>query len=129
LKPPISQTRIVERLDQPLGDRMAEMNLMSVFEIEQDFAHHTAAAIGRDRGGEVQKTVSAIGARERFRDRALERFRAGHAEGWLDARRLLLASGAEIIVVTDRLRANRAERRIKQRGYRSQRFKFCFPHL
>ena len=51
VEPATAQARIVERFDQPIGDGMAQMNLMPVLEVEQDLAHHAAAAIGRDGGG------------------------------------------------------------------------------
>jgi hypothetical protein len=65
-----TKARIIQTFAEPSRDRMAEMTLLSVFELMQDHADETAAAIRGDRASEMERALRAIGAAECLGDRS-----------------------------------------------------------
>ena len=102
---------------------MTQMDLMIVFEIVDYTPDDAATPINRDRCLEVEFTMSAIRARKPIGNGAGERLRACFAERRLDPRRLCMAIAAKIFRHPDIRGADRADRRIKERDERFERFR------
>ena len=80
VEPPAVQPRIAHGFAEPFGEWVPQMALAPVFEVVHEFAHQSAAAVGRDGRLEMQRTMFAIRAAERLRDRAGKRLGTFRAE-------------------------------------------------
>ena len=91
------QSGIIESGNKPTRDKMPEMNLFSVFEIQNHVARDSAAAISGDRSVKVEKAMRAVGAGECGSDRAIERLGAFRAKRRHDPGKFCFAIGAKIL--------------------------------
>lgn len=89
-----AQPRIIQRFAKPFRERVTKMALPAVLEVVDELANEAAAAISGDSGVEMQKTMRAIRATERLRDRAKKRLGTFRAEWRADTRRPALARSA-----------------------------------
>jgi hypothetical protein len=112
---PAAQAGIIQGFAEPLGQRMAQMPLLSVLEIVHQFAHDAAAAISRDSSIEMQGALFAIGAAERLGNGAEERLGTFCAERRHNSRGAALAARTKIFVPFDGFRTGNAGWRIKKR--------------
>src|SRR5437773_4467206 len=87
---------VVERRNEPARDQMTEMNLFSVFEIENHVPNDPASAIGRDCGLEIKVSMRAVGTGEFGRDRAVKWFGTFRAKRRNNPRDFGFALGAKI---------------------------------
>ena len=122
IKAPATETDIIERIRQPLRHNMTQVDLTIVLKIVDDTPNDAATPISRDRCLEIEFTMSTIRARKPIGNRAGERLRACFAERRHDPRRLRIAIAAKILRRTDSSGADRADRRIKERDKRFNRF-------
>ncbi len=101
---------------------MTEMELATIFEIEDELAHDSAAAIRSYRRIEAERAMAAIRAGEDSGNRTRKLFRAFLTKRRFNSWCFRLAVGAKIISGLDIARANHAKRRIKKRDQCSKRF-------
>ena len=66
----VANAIVAHRLEQPASNRMTQMQLASVFELQHDEANDAAAAIGGNGGVEIEFAMSAIRAGKFSLDRA-----------------------------------------------------------
>ena len=101
IKLPSPQSIILEGSEKPACYEMPQMNLPPVFEIEDDAAHDSTAAKGRDGVLEIKGAVRAIGAVEGIRDRARKWLRAFRTKRRFDAHKFGFAFVAKIFAGSD----------------------------
>src|ERR1051326_4698682 len=115
---PAAKPRVAHAFAEPARDWMAEVALLSIFELMEDVANEAATAIRGHRGLEIQFPVLAIRAAKRLSDRAGKGLGALRTEGRDDAWCALLAIGAKIFGTFHGGRTNRAGGRIEERRRR-----------
>src|SRR5260370_4263779 len=103
------------------------MDLASVFKVMDDLANDSATAIRRDSSVKMNRSMRAVRANKRAGNCAFERLGTSPAKGRDDTRGLLLTFCAKVVVRSDYRRANRANRRVKQRGQLAQTPKMFEP--
>jgi hypothetical protein len=91
-----AESLIVERGDQPARDQMTKMDLAAVFKIENDVANNAAAAVGRDGGIEMERTMRAVGAGKRGCDCTVKRLGTFRAKRRHNSGNLRFALAAKI---------------------------------
>src|SRR5438093_13324043 len=106
------------------------MALMSVLEFMHEFAHESAASVGRDRRIEMQNSMLAICAAECLGDRAEKRLGAFRAKRRSDPRCPVSTALAKVFMPADVTQTDDADRRVEERTQRAQRIKVCdSPHI
>src|SRR5437762_14385243 len=96
VKMPASETYIVERILQPPRHRVAQVNVLIVFEVVDQAPNDAATPINRDRCLEMQFAMAAVRARKRIGNRAGERLGANLAERRHDPHYFRIAIVAKI---------------------------------
>jgi hypothetical protein len=98
----LAQSGITQRGHEPLSNQMPKMDLLAVFEIENDVTRDAATPIGRDSGVEVKFAMGAVGAGKRCSDRAVERLGAFGAKWRYDPRKFCFTISAQIFAQSNR---------------------------
>ena len=119
------QARVVERFTKPVAELVAQVQSAAVFKIVHHFADDAAAAIGRDRGLEMEDAIFTIRAGECVRDRALKRLRTFRAKWRAQAGRLIGAGRAKLRARFDHSRTDRAGGRINQTNESAEGIEEC----
>ncbi len=113
-----AEPRVAQGLAEPGGEGIAQVTLLSVFEIVDQLADEAAAAIGGHGAIEVQLAVLAIGAAKGLGDGAGKGLGTFRAKWGDNPGRASLAISAQIFCALDVFPANDADRRVKQRAER-----------
>src|SRR4029434_9194472 len=119
----VAQTRIIHCFLQPFSDRMPQMHLAIVFELQNNKANDASAAIGRDGSVECQGAICAVCAAKLLLDRSGKRFRAFRTKRSHDALRFIETILTDVIAAPNGVVANRTKRRVKERDDRVPGFK------
>src|SRR5262249_55043921 len=116
---------IIKCRTKPARDEMSQVNLAPVLKVVNDLADDSATAVRGNRGVKVNRAMSTVSACECARDSTFERLGALLAKRRNDAQGLCLASRTEIFASSSLAAADRAHRRVKERGGRFEQFKLA----
>src|SRR5947207_3214058 len=93
------ETRVRETFHEPVRDGITEVALPAVFELVENIANETAAAVSGDGTIEMERAMLAVRATEGLGDCARERLGTFRAERRHDARCATATTGAQIFGV------------------------------